>query len=222
MRKTFRFSLRTGLLRKGKEFSICREGADLTRIKSIIIKWYISEKGVELLPDLKSLVRKTGVINVKREKGLETMMQAMQHLSPFEQAWVEVATKQRKDIWDFGIELTPRKGLKNVEGGQTFIQQLLATGWKPVEFQIMKATTQQRKAEGKEGLKKLIFQLAFQKNPEKTITIPPEITQILARQLMYEFAHVWFNPIVFRSITVNFTKARFGKWRKPISWVITL
>lgn len=218
-----KFNLQYGLARKAEQFSIRREGANLDAVKSILVKWYISANGARIL-GLESLVKKTGITKVKRNLALEAVMKSMPDLSPFEQAWLEIASKQRKDIWDFGVELTPRNGLLFVEGGKSLIQQLLANGWKPTQLQILQAQTQQRRAENKEELKKLIFQLAFEKNisDKKPIAIPSEVLEVLAEKVTWQYAHIWFNPLIFKSITVNLTQAQFGKFCPPPQWEITL
>lgn len=218
-RKTFRIA-----------FSLQREGANIQKVDTINIHWYLTQRAIDLLPALKKLLK-----SFPPKKGrdfsafaMEQEMMSSTYLKPNDEAWLTVAKADaRPGIHDVGLELTPKKGLPAVEGGATLISALLTAGWQPTTFEtIEKRSTEQRKVVLNEApleTKKIIFKLAFQRQKE-AINIPPEVLQMLANAKFarWGFCHVWYNPVILRSINVNFTKMLFGRKWQPCQWEITL
>lgn len=210
-------------------FSLQQAGADFRKVDAINLHWYLTQPAVDLL-GLKTLLK-----HFPPKKGkdfsafaMEQEMKSSSDLRPSDEAWLTVAkTDARTGIYDIGLELTPKKGLTNVQGGAMLITALLKAGWQPVVFEtIEKKTTEQRKVvEENEALKKIIFKLSFQrpKPGQESIEIPPEVLKVLAGDnITWGFSHIWYNPVILKSINVNFTKALFWKRKQPYQWEITL
>jgi hypothetical protein len=209
-------------------FSLQREGADLGKVDAINLHWYLTPAAIELLPDLKTLLKSFPPSKGKdfSATAIELEWKSNAYLKPSEKAWLEVTKAvARPGIRDIGLELTPQKGLRDVEGGSTLISALLQAGWQPVTFEtIKKKSTEQRKVVlQKEELEKIIFKLGFQKpGGQASIKIPSEVAEILCNRITWGFAHVWYNRVILKSINVNFTKALFFKRWRPPQWEITL
>lgn len=210
-------------------FSLQREGANLQKVKAINLHWYFTPAALNLLPGLKALLKSFPSSKGKdfSATAMELEMKSAAYLKLNDEAWLTVAKADaRQGIYDIGVELTPKKGLPFVEGGSTLISALSSAGWKPVTFEtIEKKSTEQRKVvEKKEALKKIIFKLSFQRQiSQEAIKIPPEV-QVLAsgKIITWGYSHVWYNPVIMRSININFTKALFFKRWLPPEWEIIL
>lgn len=221
-RKTFRVT-----------FSLQQKGADLKHIDIINLHWYLTERAIEMLPNLKTLLKQ---FPAKKSKdfsatAMELEMKSAAYLRPSDEAWLTVAKADaRPGIHDIGLELTPKNGLPNVEGGATLISALLDADWQPIAFEtLVKNVTEQRKVVlGEKPLetKKIIFKLSFQrpKPGQEPVEIPKEALEMLAsdRTITWAYCHVWYNRVILKSINVNFTKALFFRIRQPCQWEITL
>lgn len=221
-RKTFRVA-----------FSLQQKGADLQHVDTINIHWYLTERAIEILPTLKALLKRFPPQKGKdfSATAMELEMRSWPDLRPIDEAWLTVAKADaRKDIHDIGLELTPKNGLSNVQGGSTLISALFAAGWQPVAFEtIVKNITEQRKVVlEKKPLetKKIIFKLSFQRQKpgQESIEIPREALEILAsdKTITWAYCHVWYNRVILKSINVNLTKALFFRIRQPCQWEIIL
>lgn len=204
-------------------------------METINLHWYLTERAIEILPSLKALSK---CFPPKKSKdfsatAMELEMKSAPDLRPIDEAWLTVAKADaRPGIHDIGLELTPKQGLPNVEGGATLISALLKAGWQPVVFEtLVKNVTEQRKVVLQEKpleTKKIIFKLSFQRpnsnSGQKPIEIPKEALEILAsaKTITWAYCHVWYNRVIMRNINVNFTKAMFYRRWQPCQWEITL
>lgn len=214
-------------------YSIKEAGADLENIDVINLHWYTTERGVEMLPVAKTLLRSFPPTKGKdfSAVALELEMKSSRDLRPHDEAWLAVAKSDaRPGINDIGLELTPKAGLPDVQGGAALISMLLNAGWQPIEFStIVKTSTEQRKVvQGQKPLetKKIIFKLSFSrpKNSQKPIEIPQEVLKLFAsdRCVTWGFCHIWYNRAILRSVNINFTNALFYGRKRPFQWEITL
>jgi hypothetical protein len=228
-------------MEKGKSFSLSfslqREGADLddpTKVESINISWALTLRAVrETLPlSIRELYKGTPQKqNADNFSGrmMTLEMASSRDLTPYERAWLESAKAAgRKDIHDIGVRLTPKEGLRDVEGGYELIEELQAEGWKPVSFMISeKSSTEQRKVSREESLKKIFFTLSFERESSQkpAIEIPESVLIVLARQSTWRFSHIWYNPVILHSINFNLVSVWWNPdpaKRLPKKWVVTL
>jgi len=213
-------------------FSLQQKGADLKYVDIINLHWYLTERAIETLPPLKMLLKR---FPAKKSKdfsatAIELEMKSAPDLKPVDQAWLTVAKADaRQGIHDIGLELTPKQGLPNVEGGAALISTLLAASWQPVIFEtLVKNVTEQRKVVLQEKpleTKKIIFKLSFQriKPGQEPIEIPKEVEILVSdRTICWGFSHIWYNRVILKSINVNFTQAMFHRKWQPCLWEITL
>ena len=228
MGKEESFSLRFSLQQKGADLE------DLKKIERLNLIYNTTPRAVrETLP--KSILELYRNTPQKQDadnfsgRMMTLEMASMCDLSAFERTWLETAKAAgRENIYDIGLELTPKNGLPDVEGGYEIIEELKEEGWKPVDFQISeKSSTEQRKVDGKESLKKILFALSFERESSQkpAIEIPEPVLVVLARQATWRWAHVWYNPVILHSINFNLTSVWWNPdpaKRLPKRWVVTL